>query len=312
MSKTIEDAQNTEFGRKGKEAVEGFANQARTAAEAITKQGEQFGNSEAYKAVGKGVRAVQDNVDIGVGVYRSPEKLRKRSERSHHTMSDDRTFEPNMESVGVELHKDSKWSQSWQDFKDNNTYVNKVFVWKMKYDESDSPLVRASRLLTEKMTDLFGGMFQKTELSEVLTEITKMDPEFAKETFLKQVETDIIPNVLEAMIRGDLEILQDWCHEAVSSTQISRTFKFLTSFSLQAFNVLATPIKTAQQLGYRFDSKILDVENVELVMGKIMEHGPVLVLTFQAQQIMVIRDVKDVVVEGNPVSIRNLRKCTMY
>lgn len=117
--------------------------------------------------------------------------------------------------MGVELHKDSKWSQGWQNFKDNNPYVNKVFDWKMKYDESDNPAVRVTRALTDKLTDMFGGMFQKTELSEVLTEICKMDPQFDKLEFLQQVETDIIPNVLEAMIRGDLEILKDWCHEGV-------------------------------------------------------------------------------------------------
>ncbi|KAF8782584.1 Mitochondrial import inner membrane translocase like protein [Argiope bruennichi] len=34
--------------------------------------------------------------------------------------------------------------------------VNKVFEWKKKYDESDNPVVRTSRLLTDKVTDLFG------------------------------------------------------------------------------------------------------------------------------------------------------------
>lgn len=29
----------------------------------------------------------------------------------------------------------------------------------MKYDESDNPVVRASRLLTDKVTDLFGNFF---------------------------------------------------------------------------------------------------------------------------------------------------------
>lgn len=35
------------------------------------------------------------------------------------------------EATGVELHKESRWSQSWQDFKENNQYVNKVFDWKV-------------------------------------------------------------------------------------------------------------------------------------------------------------------------------------
>ena len=43
-------------------------------------------------------------------------------------------------------------------------------------------------------------MFQKTEMSEVLTEIVKMDPTFNKEKFIKECQLDIIPNVLEVRI----------------------------------------------------------------------------------------------------------------
>lgn len=114
-----------------------------------------------------------------------------------------------------------------------------------------------------------GGLFSKTEMSEVLTEILKVDPSFDKDTFLKLCEQDIIPNILEvcgsslapvcicckglffatrqwrdicfrrhsvwlfyccnrasckskclcfstqAMIQGELEVLKDWCYEAV-------------------------------------------------------------------------------------------------
>lgn len=42
-----------------------------------------------------------------------------------------------------------------------------------------------------------GGLFSKTEMSEVLTEIVKADPTFDKDSFLKQCEKVIIPNILE-------------------------------------------------------------------------------------------------------------------
>lgn len=153
--------------------------------------------------------------------------------------------------------------------------------WKMRYDESDNPMVRASRFLTDKFTDLFSGVFQNTELSETLTQICKLDPDFDKEEFLKFCEHDIIPNILESMIRGDLEILKDWCYEA-------------------PFNVIATPLKLAIERKYKFDSKIIDVDRIDLMAGKMMEHGPVLIITFQAQQIMCLRDKNGQVVEGDP------------
>lgn len=37
-------------------------------------------------------------------------------------------------------------------------------------------------------------------------------------------------------------------------------------------------------------------------MGKMMDQGPVLIITFQAQVVMVIRSPKGDVVEGDPVS----------
>lgn len=41
---------------------------------------------------------------------------------------------------------------------------------------------------------------------------------------------------------------------------------------------------------------------LQLAMGKMMEQGPVLIVTFQAQLVMVIKNPKDEVVEGDPVS----------
>lgn len=40
----------------------------------------------------------------------------------------------------------------------------------------------------------------------------------------------------------------------------------------------------------------------QLAMGKMMDQGPVLIITFQAQLVMVVRNPKGEVVEGDPVS----------
>lgn len=141
--------------------------------------------------------------------------------------------------------------------------------------------MRGARFITDKMSSLFGNIFEKTELSKTLTEICKIDPNFTAQKFLDDCANDIIPNILEAMVRGNLDILNDWCYTGV-------------------YNILAAPIKQCQQLGYRLDSKILDIEQIELVMGKMMDQGPVLVITFQSQQIMCVRDATNKVIEGSP------------
>ncbi|CAF4148122.1 unnamed protein product, partial [Adineta steineri] len=55
----------------------------------------------------------------------------------------------------------------------------------------------------------------QSETSEALTEICRVDPTFDVAQFLRVVQYDIIPNIFESLARGELEILRDWCTEAV-------------------------------------------------------------------------------------------------
>ena len=103
----------------------------------------------------------------GGRVYRAPKVLRKRKEYEH-AEGEAAPIQANEDATGVELHKDSKFFASWQNFKDNNPVVNKFVDYRMKYEESDNPVVRGARIFTDKFQDLFGGVFTRTELSEVL------------------------------------------------------------------------------------------------------------------------------------------------
>ncbi|CAG5132778.1 unnamed protein product [Candidula unifasciata] len=280
VSETVEEAQKTEIIKKGIET-------ATRAAETIQKSGQAIGQSDAFKHISQGVRSAKEEFDeitlSRARHYKTPVVLQKRSELSAKP-KDNKDVAADEYSTGVVLHKDSRFYQSWQNFKDNNPYVNKLFDLKVKYDESDNVMIRATRFFTDKVGQVFGGMFTKTEMSEVLTEICKIDPNFNKEAFIRLCEKEIIPNILEAMVRGDLEVLKDWCYEA-------------------PYNALAHPIENAKKAGYYFDSKVLDISHADVIAGKIMEQGPVLVINFNSQQIMVVRDAKGKVVEGDPDKI---------
>lgn len=286
VSSAIDEAAKSDLGKKAGQWGEEISKSAKGVGDSISETGKKIGQTNAFQSISEASEIVKKEIDtqsIQGRVYKSPTKLRKRKEVDI-TNQDNRIFEANTEDTGIELHKDSKFYQSWENFKNNNQYVNKVMDWKMKYEESENPMIRASRLLTDKVSDIMGGLFSKTELSETLTEICKIDPNFDEKQFLRDCENDIIPNILEAMIRGDLGILKDWCFEST-------------------YNIIATPIAQAQKAGYYLDSKILDIENVDLVMGKVMEQGPVLIITFQTQQIMCVRNAKAEVVEGDPEKV---------
>lgn len=285
MSTALDEAAKSELGKKAGQFGEELSKSAKGVGETISETGKKLGQTNAFQSISEASDIVRKEIDtqsIQGRVYKSPAKLRKRIETNFE--SEQRIFEANTEDTGIELHKDSKFYQSWENFKNNNQYVNKVLDWKMKYDESENPMIRASRLLTDRVSDIMGGLFSKTELSDTLTEICKIDPNFNEKQFLRDCENDIIPNILEAMVRGELTILKDWCFEST-------------------YSIIATPIAQAQKAGFYLDSKILDIENVDLAMGKVMDQGPVLIVTFQTQQIMCVRNAKHEVIEGDPEKV---------
>ena len=159
-----------------------------------------------------------------------------------------------------------------------------MFEMKMKFDESDNIGVRLGRSVADRFTNLFGGVFQQTPLSAVLTEIEKIDPTFDQNEFLDFCRIVIIPNILEAIIRRDIEILKDWCNESLA-------------------NLFAQQIDQMKQAGRVLDMKILDLSHLELEAGRMMEQGPVLIISFDTQETEVLRDLKGKIVEGDPEKI---------
>ena len=223
-----------------------------------------------------------DNEVIKGHVYRSPIKLRKRKETNLDEEEALKNIKIDDTTVHIELHKESKLYQSWQNFKDNNPYVNKIFEWKIRYDESSNPFVRLSRIVTDKVTSVTSGLFEKNELSTTLTELCRIDPQFQQRQFLLDCENDIIPNILEAMARNDLEILRDWCYEG-------------------PYNIFRTQIEQLRAQKLSMNTQILDIDHVDVLSGKVVDdHGPVLFVTFQAQLITYAQDAHGAIVEGNP------------
>lgn len=281
----VEKAKDAEIVKKTLKIGDTISTKARGAADGISRQSEMLKETTAFKKVSQASKTVEqelDSAEMLSNLYKPPELLMTRAERSASLGTDfyQRDVQPNEDEQSIELHKDSRWSQSWNKFKEDNPYINKVFEYKMKYDESDNAFVRITRSFVDKISDTIGGLFQKTDLSQVLTEICKVDPGFDINVFLKDCEKFIIPTILESMCQNRQDILSDWCHEAV-------------------FNVLSQPQKEATKLGLKIHSRILDIQNIELALGKMMEQGPVLVISFQAQQLTYVTDSKGNVVEGD-------------
>lgn len=289
-----EAIKDSEFTKKASEYQAEIYKEASKAAQNFSKTAEDISKTKAYKKVSENVQSAGKAIDNVTQLselrpYRRPVKLRKRSEVDENIKN--KVYESNTEDSGVVLHKDAKWFQAFQNFKENNQYINKMFEYKTQYDESDNPVIRVTRGLTERFSSMFGGMFKTTEMSEVLTEIVKVDSKFNLEDFLKRVQYEIIPNVMEALSVGDLEVLQDWCTET-------------------AFNILTHPIKQCEQLKFKYHNEVLDISHLDIAATKIMDFGeqpsPVLIVTFTAQQIIYVTDSKGVVVEGDKDKVKRV------
>uniref|UniRef100_A0A8W7PBD8 Mitochondrial import inner membrane translocase subunit TIM44 n=1 Tax=Anopheles coluzzii TaxID=1518534 RepID=A0A8W7PBD8_ANOCL len=191
-------------------------------------------------------------------------------------------FSQVVDNIKQEMEKNKEMKENLKKFREEAQKLEQSDALKAARQKFNTVESEASK--SSEVSDIMGNLFSKTELSETLTEICKIDPSFDQKQFLRDCENDIIPNVLEAIVRGELEVLRDWCFEST-------------------YNIIATPIAQAQKAGCRLDSKILDIENVDLAMGKVMEQGPVLIVTFQTQQIMCVRDGKGAVIEGDPEKV---------
>ncbi|VVC88733.1 unnamed protein product [Leptidea sinapis] len=111
----LEEAGKTEIAKK----AEDISKTAKDAAETIADRSQKLGQTSAFRTISQATAVVKNEMSprgLEGRVYTSPGALRKRVE----VADDERTFAPDTETVGVELHKDSKFYQQWEDFKNNN------------------------------------------------------------------------------------------------------------------------------------------------------------------------------------------------
>lgn len=102
-----------------------------------------------------------------------------------------------------------------------------------------------------------------------------MDPSFQVEPFLREMREYILPEVLDAYVRGDIETLKLW----LSATQF------------QVYSALAQSYTTA---GLKSDGRILDIRHVDILTSRMLEPGeiPVFIITCRTQEVHVYRNAK--------------------
>jgi import inner membrane translocase subunit TIM44 len=231
--------------------------------------------TKVYKDISE---SLNDGTSSSYGGFESKEQRRLRREKELASGKRPKAVKASDEAGSALVATDIKpagdginLGKKIEDFQTKTTTGRMVSDFKLKYwDESENPLIVGIRTVVEKV----GGLFAETESAQVIRLFKQLDPSFNTEDFTKQLREYIIPEVLDAYVKGDEAVLKQWFSEA-------------------PFNVYAAQQKVFRDQELFSDSKILDIRGVEIVSAKMLPSNiPVLVVGCRAQEIHLYRKAK--------------------
>jgi len=153
-------------------------------------------------------------------------------------------------------------------------------------EESDSMFGRVARRVQ--------GLFAENEHARALAQVQKHVPEFDPYSFQQQLmDSGMVESVLQAYLRGDLELLAKVCSPKGLAFQRNH-------------------VEQRMKLGVTMDDRILDLRNIEVVEAMMLDDGeaegtPSLIVSFQAQQVNVFyKPGTDEIKEGDEDDIQEV------
>ncbi|KAI5274706.1 TIM44 subunit of mitochondria import inner membrane translocase [Aureobasidium subglaciale] len=231
--------------------------------------------TEAFKNVKE---VIDDGSSSRYGGWVEKEERRKRREaREAKDIAEGRrpAGEPLVEDpdagVNVTVHKDAAWKESWREFRDNSKTMQRLFAFKSTYAESENPLISTARSISDRVA----GFFAENETAKVIKKFREMDPSFQMEPWLQEMREYILPEVLDAYVKGDTEVLKQW-------------------LSAAQYQVYAALMQQYTQHGLVSDGRILDIRNVDVLNARLLEPGdiPVFVIMCRTQEVHVYKNKK--------------------
>ncbi|KTW26861.1 protein translocase subunit TIM44 [Pneumocystis jirovecii RU7] len=177
--------------------------------------------------------------------------------------------------VKIILYKESTWKEFYRKFRNNSKLFNRIYYWKHLYNHSENPIIRIIKGAITNIEAFSHRLFAENEAAKVVRLFKNIDSSFRVESFLQELREYILPEVIEAYVKGDMEILKLWLNE--SSYQI--WFTTAKEYILQ---------------GLISDGKVLDIRGVDVVSYRILPPNniPCLIISFRTQEIHLYRNAK--------------------
>lgn len=148
-----------------------------------------------------------------------------------------------------------------------------------RWETSDSPVVH-------KIQDLNATIFGESDTAISYKEIRRRDPLFSLPDFIADVQ-EIVKPTLQAYLKGDLEALKKNC-------------------SFEVIDRCKAERRAYESQGIFFDNKILHISDVEVKETKLMGNVPIIIISFQTQQIYCVRDRGGKITQGGEDDIHTV------
>ncbi|CAM0143157.1 protein translocase subunit [Umbelopsis sp. WA50703] len=268
VNKAWKEAADAEFV---KEAAEKY----KKASEEFNKAADPLKKNPVVGKVSESFQTILKDESGRYGGFVDKETRRKLREESmkaegHHKA---KPVSENPEAgASMVIHKDSAWKESWNKFKEESSFMQGVFSARKKYEDSDNLFISYTRAFTDRLQDTFGSIFDESDQAQAVKAFQQIDHTFNMEKFMKEAREYIVPELMDAYLKGDTETLKLWCSEAT-------------------YNVLTAIAQAQTQQGLVSDCRIQDLRDVDLVTAKILDNDvPVLVLSFRTQEVILFRN----------------------
>ena len=256
--------------------VKGLRAGAHATGKVMNRATKPLRETEAYKSV---ANVIDDGSSSRYGGWSERDERRaKRDKRETDEMKRtgrSKTVEKMEEDpeagTNVTLHKDAAWKESWRKFRESSPLFDRIDSMKSTYNESENPLISTARSITDRVA----GFFAENETATVIKAFRAMDPSFQLETFLQDMREYMLPEVLDAYVKGDVETLKLWLSEA-------------------QFQVYSALMRQYTTNGLKSDGRILDIRNVDVLNARMLDpHDiPVFILSARTQEVHVFRKAK--------------------
>jgi len=135
------------------------------------------------------------------------------------------------------MHKDSAWKETWNKFKDNSGFAQRLADLQSRYEDSDNlfvhymkriqdsvstssvPRIHLKKIIKKKIFFFYpASIFAENEQAQTVKQIKHIDPYFDLDVFIKDMHEFIIPEFIEGYLGGDRKALKTWCSEGVNNS----------------------------------------------------------------------------------------------